>query len=103
MKTQLVEDEILDMMKLEKQYGIFNNNMMMILSDEDKAYVEELQRLCLEQEEKIGGIHGHNNADYYNWFEWAGSHGLINRSTDYPHRDDLRIGMKAEILRCWTM
>ncbi|MFX0184117.1 MAG: acyl-CoA dehydrogenase family protein [Candidatus Hodarchaeota archaeon] len=103
MKTQLLEDEILDIMKLENQYGVFNNNMMMLLSDEDKAYVEEIQGLCLEQEEKIGRIHGHNNADYYDWFPWAGKHGLINRSNDYPHRDDLRIGMKAEILRCWTM
>ncbi|MHA2224095.1 MAG: acyl-CoA dehydrogenase family protein [Candidatus Hodarchaeales archaeon] len=103
MKTQLVEDEILDTMSLEKQYGIFNSNMMMLLSDEDKAYVEELQGFCLEQEEKIGRIHGHNNADYYDWFPWAGKHGLITRSVDYPHRDDLNTGMKAEILRCWTM
>ncbi len=103
MKTQLVEDEILDMMKLENQFGVFNNNMMMLLSDEDKAYVEEIQSLCIEQEEKIGRIRGHNNDDYYDWFEWAGKHGLINRSNEYPHRSDLRIGMKAELLRCWTM
>ena len=103
MKTQLVEDEVLDKLKLENQFGVFNNNMMMLLSDEDKAYVEEIQSLCLEHEEKIGGIHGHNNADYYDWFEWAGKHGLINRSNEYPHRSDLRIGMKAELLRCWTM
>ncbi|UCE13038.1 MAG: acyl-CoA/acyl-ACP dehydrogenase [Candidatus Heimdallarchaeota archaeon] len=103
MKTQLLEDEVLDMMKLENQFGVFNSNMMMILSDEDKAYVEKLQGLCLEQEEKIGRIQGHNTADYYDWFEWAGSHGLITRSVDYPHRDDLEIGMKAELLRCWTM
>ncbi|MHA2243822.1 MAG: acyl-CoA dehydrogenase family protein [Candidatus Hodarchaeales archaeon] len=103
MKTQLLEDEILDMMKLKNQFGVFNNNMMMLLSDEDKAYVEELQNICLEQERKIEGINGHNNADYYDWFEWAGSHGLITRSTEYPHRDDLKVGMKAELLRCWTM
>ncbi|MFX1516601.1 MAG: acyl-CoA dehydrogenase family protein [Promethearchaeota archaeon] len=103
MRTQLVEDEVLDKLKLENQFGVFNNSLMMLLSDEDKAYVEEIQSLCLEQEEKIGGIHGHNNADYYDWFEWAGKHGLINRSNDYPHRSDLRIGMKAELLRCWTM
>lgn len=103
MKTQLLEDEILDMMKLEKQFGVFNNNMMMLLDDEDKAYVEEMQSICGKQEERIGGIHGHNNSDYYDWFPWAGKHGLINRSNEYPHRDDLRIGMKAEILRCWTM
>ena len=54
MKTQLLEDEILDMMKLENQFGVFNNNMMMLLNDEDKAYVEEIQSLCIEQEEKIG-------------------------------------------------
>ncbi len=103
MKTQLLEDEILDMMKLQNQFSVFNNNMMMLLNDEDKAYVEEIQTLCLEQEERIGGIKGHNNADYYDWFEWAGKHGLINRSNEYPHRADLRTGMKAEILRCWTM
>ena len=103
MKTQLLEDEILDKMKLENQFGVFNNNMMMLLSDEDKAFVEEIQSLCIEQEEKIGRINGHNNADYYDWFEWAGKHGLINRSNEYPHRSDLQIGMKAELLRCWTM
>ncbi|MFW9905636.1 MAG: acyl-CoA dehydrogenase family protein [Candidatus Thorarchaeota archaeon] len=103
MKTQLLEDEILDKMKLENQFGVFNNNMMMLLSDEDKTYVEEIQSLCIEQEEKIGRIDGHNNADYYDWFEWAGKHGLVNRSNEYPHRSDLRTGMKAELLRCWTM
>ncbi len=103
MKIQLLEDEILDIMKLENQFGVFNNNMMMLLDDEDKAYVEEIQSLCIEQEEKIGGINGHNNDDYYDWFEWAGKHGLINRSNEYPHRSDLRTGMKAELLRCWTM
>jgi len=103
MKIQLVEDEILDMMSLKNQYGVFNNNMMMLLDDNDKNYIEEIQQLCLEQEEKIGGINGHNNADYYDWFPWAGKHALINRSNEYPHRDDLKIGMKAELLRCWTM
>ena len=103
MKTQLVEDGILDIMKLKNQFGVFNNNMMMLLSDEDKAYVEGIQKLCLEQEEKINGIHGHNNIDHYEWFPWAGKHALINRSNEHPHRDDIEIGLKAEILRQWTM
>jgi alkylation response protein AidB-like acyl-CoA dehydrogenase len=103
MKTQLLEDEILDAMSLSKQYGIFNSNMMMLLSDEDQSFVREIQGHCLEKEEEIGGVAGHFDLDHYEWFPWAGKHGLINRTVDYPHRDDLRIGLKPEILRQWTM
>jgi len=103
MKTQLLKDEILEAMSLRRQYGVFNTNMMFLLEDKDKKLVEEFQGLCLEKEEQINGIHGHNNEDHYKWFEWAGKHGLINRTNNYPHRDDLEIGMKAEILRQWTL
>ncbi|MHA1214266.1 MAG: acyl-CoA dehydrogenase family protein [Candidatus Hodarchaeales archaeon] len=103
MKTQLVADEILDAMSLQRQYGIFNTNMMFLLDDKSKELAQQLQQVCLEKEEKINGIHGHNNEDHYKWFEWAGKHGLINRTNEYPHRDDLEIGMKAEIIRQWTM
>ncbi|MFW9855128.1 MAG: acyl-CoA dehydrogenase family protein [Candidatus Thorarchaeota archaeon] len=103
MKTQLLEDDILNAMSLERQYAVFNANFMMLLEEEDKQFVQEIQHLCLEQDEKIGGVPGHNNADVYDWFPWAGRHGLINRSTEYPHRDDLKIGLKPEILRQWTM
>jgi alkylation response protein AidB-like acyl-CoA dehydrogenase len=103
MRTQLLADEILDAMNLQRRYNIFNNSMMFLLDDESKTLAEELQSACLEQEEKIGGISGHNNANIYDWMPWAGKHGLINRTNEYPHRDDLKIGMKAEILRQWTM
>jgi isovaleryl-CoA dehydrogenase len=103
MKVQLLEDEILDAMSLQKQYNILNNNLMLLLSDEDKTFMEELQGLCLAKDEEIGGVSGHNKADVYDWFPWAGKHGLVNRSNEYPHRDDLRIGLKTEILRQWTM
>ncbi|NHJ01181.1 MAG: acyl-CoA dehydrogenase [Candidatus Heimdallarchaeota archaeon] len=103
MKTQLLADEILNTMNLRKRYGIFNNNMMFLLNDDDKALASELQETCIEFDEKIGGISGHNNMNLYDHFSWAGKHGLINRTNDYPHRDDLHIGMKAEIIRQWTM
>ena len=103
MRTQLLEDEVLNAMSLQKQYGVWNANMMMFLSDEDKEYVDKIQNLCLEQEEKIGGIHGHNKTDHYEWFPWAGKHGLITRLYEYPHREDLETGSKAEILRQWTL
>jgi alkylation response protein AidB-like acyl-CoA dehydrogenase len=103
MKVQLLEDEILHAMSLQKQYNILNNNLMLLLSDEDKTFMEEVQGLCLAKDEEIGGVPGHNKADVYDWFPWAGKHGLVNRSNEYPHRDDLRIGLKAEILRHWTM
>lgn len=103
MKTQLVDDEVLEAMNLQRRYNIFNNNMMFLFSDEDKALAEELQAICVEKDEAIGGVPGHNKADIYDWMPWAGKHGLINRTNEYPHRDDLRIGMKAELIRQWTM
>ncbi len=103
MKAQLLEDSVLEAMSLRKQYGVWNANMMIFLSDDDKALVEKMQNLCLEKEEEIGGIHGHNNIDHYEWFPWAGKHGLITRTVEYPHRDDLEIGPKADLLRQWTL
>ncbi|MHA2175118.1 MAG: acyl-CoA dehydrogenase family protein [Candidatus Hodarchaeales archaeon] len=103
MKAQLLSDEQLEQLSLSRQYGIFNANMMMILSDDDKEFVGKIQNVCLEKEEEIGGTPGHNKLDIYDLFPWAGSHGLINRTNEYPHRDDLEIGLKPEILRQWTM
>ena len=103
MKTQLLADEILEAMNLQRRYNIFNNSMMFLLDDEDKALAEELQSVCIEQDEKIGGVPGHNKANIYDWMPWAGKHGLISRMNEYPHRDDLRIGQKAELIRQWTM
>ena len=103
MKTQLLEDEVLSAMSLSRQYGIFNANLMMLLSDEDKEFIEKIQNICLEKEKEIGGNPGHNKMDIYELFPWAGSHGLVNRSFEYPHRDDLEIGLKPEILRQWTL
>jgi alkylation response protein AidB-like acyl-CoA dehydrogenase len=103
MKAQLLTDEQLEQLSLSRQYGIFNANMMMLLSDDDKEFVGKIQNICLEKEEEIGGTPGHNELDIYDLFPWAGSHGLINRTSEYPHRDDLEIGLKPEILRQWTM
>ena len=103
MKTQLIEDEILDQMNLQRRYNILNNNLMFLLDDETKTMAEELQAVCVKKDEEIGGVSGHNKANVYDWMPWAGKHGLINRTNEYPHRDDLKIGMKAEIMRQWTM
>lgn len=105
LKTQLVDDEVLEVLTLENQYKLFNFNLMNLLSPDDMDFLDELQTPVLEFEDKINGIYGHNNQDFYDdgWFEWAGKHALINRTNKYPHRDDVKIGMKAELLRCWTM
>jgi len=103
MKTQLLDDEVLEAMNLQRRYNIFNNNMMFLFNDEDKAFAEELQTICVEKEEAIGGVPGHNSANIYDWMPWAGKHGLIARSNEYPHRDDLKVGLKAELIRQWTM
>jgi alkylation response protein AidB-like acyl-CoA dehydrogenase len=76
---------------------------MLLLSDEDKAFVDGIQSICIEKDEEIGGTPGHNAMDIYELFPWAGKHGLINRTNEYPHRDDLEIGLKPEILRQWTL
>ena len=72
MKTQLLDDEVLAEMNLQKRYNIFNNNMMFLFNDEDKALAEELQGICIEKDEAIGGVPGHNSADIYSWMPWAG-------------------------------
>ncbi len=105
MKTQLLDDKILEVMSMENQYKVFNFNMIQFLDRENIDFMREIQKITLKKEDEIGGIHGHNNLDYYDagWFRWAGENALITRNTQYPHRDDIEISLVKELIRTWNM
>ncbi|MHA2172842.1 MAG: acyl-CoA dehydrogenase family protein [Candidatus Kariarchaeaceae archaeon] len=105
MKTQLLNDDILDVFNLKNQYKIFNLNMMSFLDQANIEFMKEIQQITLKKDEEIGGILGHNNLDYYDagWVRWAGENALITRNMPYPHREDIETGLLKDILRSWNM
>lgn len=105
MKTQLLDDKVLEVLNLENQYKMFNLNMMQFLDQADMDYMKDIQQITMKKDHEIGGIIGHNNLDYYEagWHRWAGENALITRNIEYPHRDDVETGLLKDVLRNWNM
>lgn len=80
MQCQIIPDEILDALSLQKRYNLLNINFMIMLNDKEKDFLNEVQNFCLEFEEKNNIDH---SEDIYSWYPAFGEKGYLHRFFNY--------------------
>lgn len=78
-------------MALSNVYKLLNEQIDLLLSPEEKEFVQQLQDFCIEQEKKID-----YSEDVYVQFPALGEHGYIQRLN--PWKDFTQAGCKYEML-----
>lgn len=80
MQCQIIPDEILDVLSLQKRYNLLNINFMIMLNDKEKDFLNEVQNFCLEFEKKNNIDH---SEDIYSWYPAFGEKGYLHRFFNY--------------------
>jgi alkylation response protein AidB-like acyl-CoA dehydrogenase len=91
MLEKIINQDILEHMTLSNIYKILNDNIFPFLNSDEKKFVEELERFCIELDPQIN----YDN-DVYELFPKIGAKGYIQRMN--PFQDFLPVGMKYEVL-----
>ena len=86
-KVQVVNDEILKKLALKNRYNFLNTNLQQILSDDEFAFLKDVQKFCMKFEKEGNVTHGMDE-DVYKWIPKFGEQGLVTRG----HKFDM-IGM----------
>jgi len=81
-ETQVINDEILEKLNLVNRYNFLNENLSPILTENQFAFLKEVQGFCLKFEEENNITHGPNE-DIYEWYPAFGKQGYITRQYDY--------------------
>lgn len=87
----VIKDEIKEKLRLENIYKLFNEQIDLLLSSEEKAFVSDLQRFCVDFEPRIDW-----EKDVYVNFPALGEHGYIQRLN--PWKSFTAAGTKYEML-----
>ncbi|MFX1479459.1 MAG: acyl-CoA dehydrogenase family protein [Promethearchaeota archaeon] len=81
-ETQVINDEILEKMSLENRYKFVDDNLSTILSEQQFAFLNRVQKFCLNYEKDHKITHGPDE-DIYDWVPDFGKEGYITRQTPY--------------------
>ncbi len=79
-ETQVINEEILKNLSLKKRYAWIRANLMVVITDEEINFFDEVSRFCLRMEKEVN----HWKDDVYAWIPRFGEKGYINRSRNYP-------------------
>ena len=77
-KTQVINDEILAKLTLENRYKVLNDNLSIVLSDDEMAFLTQVEDFCLKFEKDNNITHGPEE-DFYEWTPAFGQQGYITR------------------------
>ncbi|MDD1776777.1 MAG: acyl-CoA/acyl-ACP dehydrogenase [Candidatus Helarchaeota archaeon] len=80
--TPAVNDEILKKMGLKSRYNFLNTNLQQVLTDDEFAFLQKVQKFCLKFEKENNVTHGMDE-DVYAWIPKFGEQGLISRGHKY--------------------
>ena len=80
MQTQIISSDILEALSLQKRYNLLNINLMIMLNDNERNFLNEVQNFCVEFEKKNNIDH---SEDIYSWFPAFGEKGYIHRVFNY--------------------
>ena len=81
-ETQVINDEILEKLSLTNRYNFLNENLSLILSEKQYAFLKEVQDFCLKFEKENKIIHSLEE-DIYEWYPYFGKQGYITRQHAY--------------------
>ncbi|MCP4131259.1 MAG: hypothetical protein GY754_09785 [bacterium] len=83
-ETQIVPDETLESLTLQKRYNFVNLNLLTALDDEEKKFLDEVQKFCIDFDKK-------NSVDFsedpYDFVPAFGEAGYLNRMNNYKEID----------------
>ena len=91
MKTTLLTEKMEEKMALANVYKLLNEQIALLLSLEEKEFMQQLQEFCIEQEKKID-----YSEDVYVQFPALGANGYIQRLN--PWKNFTQAGCKCEML-----
>ncbi|NMC07484.1 MAG: acyl-CoA dehydrogenase [Candidatus Lokiarchaeota archaeon] len=91
MTVKVIKDEIAAKLALKNMYKLLMEQIGLLLSDQERKFVNELQAFCIDYEPKID-----MSKDVYVNFPALGSHGYIQRLNQWKEFTDA--GCKYEML-----
>nr|MDO8110795.1 acyl-CoA dehydrogenase [Candidatus Sigynarchaeota archaeon] len=91
MVVKVLKDEIAQKMALKNVYKLLNEQVDLLLSPDERKFVQELQAFCIDHEKKID-----YTKDVYVDFPELGKHGYIQRLNSW--KQFTQAGSKYEIL-----
>jgi butyryl-CoA dehydrogenase len=80
--TPAVNEEILKKMGLKSRYNFLNTNLQQVLTDDEFAFLQKVQKFCLKFEKDNNVTHGMDE-DVYAWIPKFGEQGLVSRGHKY--------------------
>jgi len=85
-KVQAINDEILEKLSLKYRYKFVHNNLMIIMSPKELEFFAEIQKFCLDYEEKHKITHAPDE-DVYQWIPDFGKAGYVVRAHKFSEID----------------
>ncbi|HUY00406.1 MAG TPA: acyl-CoA dehydrogenase family protein [Candidatus Deferrimicrobium sp.] len=76
--VQVLSDEILKKLSLKNRYSFLNTNLQQILTDDEFAFLKEVQKFCQKFEKEHNVTHGMDE-DVYAWIPAFGEKGYVTR------------------------
>lgn len=95
-ETQVINENILDRLSLEKRFTFLNNNLTNILEPNEKEFLLEVERFCIEVEKKAD-----HRKDLYEWYPLFGKMGYICRVHSFEEINMAQepYGLAADLVR----
>lgn len=90
-KVKIIPQNIEDQMRLENVYKLWNDQVNLLLTEEERGFVKELQEFCIDYDPKIN-----YETDVYEMFPAFGKKGYIQRLN--PWKEFKLAGCKYEML-----
>lgn len=99
-ETQVINDEILEKLRLENRYSFLNTCLNSMLSTNEMDFLKQVEGFCLKYENDNNITHGPNE-DIYDWVSDFGKAGYINRAHKFEMLDlnYEPYGLTAELMR----
>jgi len=99
-KNQVISDEILEKLKLENRYKVLNDNLSTVLTDEEFAFLKQVEDFCMKFEKDNNVTHS-DDEDFYPWTPTFGQQGYITRQHAFECLDlnYKEVGLAMDLMR----
>ncbi|MHA1274101.1 MAG: acyl-CoA dehydrogenase family protein [Promethearchaeota archaeon] len=103
-QTQVINDEILEKLKLENRYKFLNTCLSLILSSKEMEFLKEVEDFCVKYEKENNITHG-SDEGIYNWIRDFGNKGYITRAHNFEEINVYNepYGLTAELMRALAL
>ena len=98
--NQVIDDEILEKLKLENRYKVLNDNLSTVLTDDEFAFLKQVEDFCMKFEKDNNVTHS-DDEDFYPWTPTFGQQGYITRQHAFECLDlnYKEVGLAMDLMR----